>query len=355
MNLIEFTKLTLHNANEAKSFMNFMLGYAFTNKVQSEQAILGLFESFPEEYKKENKLFEPIFYKFFQKFSVNEGNIKYYDRYIKKQVYRTSIMTNNPTWHWGSIVLEYNSLAALLAGFDSVINAANMNKNLNAQKVGWQFFKDHEIELKKFIKPNKNKAIDYLLNKSVFKFLLEGSYENSKVFCKQFDLDYNQVLKKITEEKGLFNLFKYHKIQLEEFTDFLQDIQKNKEYLIETNEIFKNNKPNIGLIFMTAILNKEIEKASILLNYLRPEIMSNLSAEIGDKFITKLDMNTFEEVIKTYKYLYRNNLEYIQYDTSQNLSDKYENFLYVQNKIEQYRELKTYLPIKQEIIKKKKI
>lgn len=289
MDLKEFSNLTMHDANAAKNFMSFLLGYGFQNQVNAEKAIRGVFESFSEEYKQEVKLFSPIILKFFNRFSVCDDNIHMYKKYITDKSAQASIMKANPNYDFGVKTLEYNTPTE----FTRAYTAVKSNRNTSATHLD-EFLNENKENIEKLIKKSKSKFIDSCNKKGIFKDMLETQYNILKSFCHTYDLDLYSILKSNIADDfhGMYSYFyrDAKNIKKEEVSSILADIIPHKEDFFERDNFLEKKAKkdrndtslheyswHVSEIFMHLILNNNPESACVLLDQFKPEIMDGLN------------------------------------------------------------------------------
>lgn len=293
MDLKEFSQLTLHSANDAKNFLSFMVGYNFPDLpdlAQSEKAIRNLFDSFPEEFKQDTKLFEPVMEKYFRKFAINEDNIQMYKTYITKQSTKAFVMEKNPDWPWENKTLEYKSLAHFLKAFEEV--SYGSYKLENGVKTGLQFLEDNETTLKQFVNISKKKSLAMMLKKGVFDYLVGFEYKVFTDFCENYGFDRLEVLKSLYGEGSIREIgrpFSNQHLNLMDHKLFFEDICQDKEYFIKHNRFFKYeniNRPQsyncLSYYFVTYANHNEPEKAALLADYFKEELVKQLKEVAED-------------------------------------------------------------------------
>lgn len=297
MDLKEFAKLTLIDANESKNFISFLLGYGFkgTKEEDTQKAILSLFDSFSEDYKKDLNLWEPIFVKFFGKYKIDNDNLPYYNQYIRSKANKMKIITSNPNWQWEETKFEYDSLTDLIKGFEGIKNSPYQYVD---QK---KFIIDNRFMFEKYILGNK-KAENYLISKNFFENFLNKSYLDFKSFCEDFKLDYIQVFEKYVIKKysqeGIGKYFKcpaYQSDYIEEAPEliaFLKDFRDNDllklPNFVGEFEVNSNLQNHVGTVFSYFVANKKFESACIIYEKFEREVLQflNMFAKLDPKKIT---------------------------------------------------------------------
>jgi hypothetical protein len=361
MDLKEFSQLTLHSANSAKNFMSFMLGYSFDDLQQSEKAIIGLFESFPEEYKKDKKLFTPMFEKFFRKFKVNENNIQYYNEFITDKAMQAYVIEKNPQWSWETTTLEYKSIIDWCKAFNNTINLNNKQRHI----VGAKFLEDNHESLQKFIKISKTKTQAALINKDVMKFLLKVEYSQYKDFCKKYSFDHIKILSEMYFGDnyygfgGYFQHTKNNSIKNSELTELLEDLMSVKKEFFKESEFIKFTKlttsnMHVSVIFMQSILHKMPDVASTFYTYFKDEILTavNHSKDRLQPY-EDLDLNAWISFSKTLGHVNVGSLD--NFKNAYKNIELFESFSQYHNIIKNTEKLENELPQKTGVIKKFKI
>lgn len=318
MDLKEFSNLTLHSANDAKNFLSFMVGYNFPDLddlSKSEKAIRSLFNSFPEEYKQDIKLFEPVMEKYFKKFAINADNIEMYKTYITKQSIKAFVMEKNPDWPWENKVLEYKSLAHFIKAFEEVNYGSY--KLENGANTGLQFLEDNKDTLQQFVSISKKKSLAMMLKKGMFDYLLGFEYKVFTDFCDRYEFDRLEILKSIYGEgsyKEIIRPLSNQRWTLNDHKLFFEDLCQDKEYFIKHNRSFKYeniNRPQshncLSYYFVAYANHNEPDKAALLADYFKEELLKQLKEVAQDinyynnssKMIMAPDTNEIDKELLT--------------------------------------------------------
>lgn len=233
MDLKEFSRSIVSNANEAKNHISFLIGNLNSKDVVGK-AILGLYESFPDNYK-DKELFTPVMLKFFGKYKVTENNIDYYNKFSSgwTSVHIESVKKVNPQWEWSKTEFK-NSLE-----FSKSVDNSRSYQNPNQI---FQYLENNSETLEKFIKKDKNKLIDNFSKQKCWYELILNDYSKFSQFCKKYDFDKIDILKNefIESHFGIDELiFKYDKNQ---FFTLFKDLESNDFFkLFEKTQFLAND------------------------------------------------------------------------------------------------------------------
>lgn len=239
MNLSEFSNNLCSSEKEANLFMSNMLGF-FTQmpkNIKQENAILELFESFPETYKKNKNLWEEYFLKFFNLYEINENNIKYYHQYITKHAYQAKIIFKNKHWEWDKkdSEINYNNIREFCKAFD-IYAAKHTNEEILS------FLKDHIEQLKKLHK-KITKSQTEKIAKSIGKVLLKIDYKEYKNIFNSIGMDHKKLFLILYGDENYYGFGSYlqslpAKIAKNEIINALNDLFD----LPEKTDIFEYRK-----------------------------------------------------------------------------------------------------------------
>lgn len=292
MELKEFNNLLFTTDNDAKNFMSFMLNYGFKGSVNEEKAIRNLFDSFPENFKSNIDLFEPIFARFFNKYPISQDNIGYYNKYIRNNATQVIIINKNPNWSWSKdeTIIEYATLPALLKSFRSAIKNRYTEEG---KELGLKFIKDHynSFENHLLVSPAaKKKAISMCVTKELFGFLIDIGFDEFKKFCVQYDINRIDVLKLMYGADTYYGIAPYltsttyNPRSIDDMTYFIDDVLNNKEILLTNNRFLKleeitgnNAQYSLRYLFVNYIQHNEPEKATLLYEKFKQQLMLGLN------------------------------------------------------------------------------
>lgn len=238
MDMKQFSSLMVYSANEAKNLMSLLIGHY--NHVEAAPAILGLYESFPEEYRKETKLFTPIFVKFFSTYGVDKNTYEYYKIWSERfsSDFKKSIRDANPEWNWDKEPsISFKNSLELSKAIANVQNGFDRETRQRISAV--PFFEEFSSEITRLIKKDKNKIVENFHKHKIWHYLIEDNYSFMKQFCQQYDMDVMAIVKReIASEHGygMCELVGYRAMPFRELNILLNDIQA---YGVE--EFFENS------------------------------------------------------------------------------------------------------------------
>lgn len=299
MSLSEFNKMMFKNSNEAKNFMSLLIGHYTQNSASIP--ILNVFKNLAPEYQKEDKLFAPLFFKYFMTYSINNENYPYFKKYstLWSDDKKLLIINKNPNFKINDKVDYKNSLVFAKAIITIV---RKFDYDLEKYMSGYPFLKEEHDTIEKLIKKDKNKFIENFTKFGIWKSLIIDNYIMFKDFCVKYEFDSMDILKNtLLNENTFVPMMK----DMDRFEEFLIDIKSVDNFFINTSffepaTYYKYNKnknnENILHVVMDLINFGNEENAFMLLKTYLPEFKSCLS------FIMKKDdiyeQNTWNEYIK---------------------------------------------------------
>lgn len=262
MKLSEFSSLMVEDSNSAKNLLSLLIGHYRVNE-EYGRAINALYESLSEKIKKEEKVFEPIIYKYFLSYSVEDYNYSLYQTYSKHwSAEKLKIIQDaNPDFEKIQTKIEYkNSLV-----FTKAVGLLLGHREENLHEV-FDFLKDEEETINKLIKKDKNKLISNFLKHNVWVLLLNNDYHKFKEFCQRHSFDYLDIIKQFKEHtyeiSYYLNAYKNRSSLKKNIIEFLEDIgikdgENNKDYF------FKQKTESISILDIvgTLIRTKEFDIA----------------------------------------------------------------------------------------------
>lgn len=294
MNLSNFSSLMVENANEAKNLMSLLIGH-YRND-QSAPAILGLFESFPDDYKKETKLFAPVFLKFFNTYKMTDITYPYYKKWKNNYAsdVHKKIQDNNPNWNWGeeSKITFKNSLE--LAKALNVYQKSQYSYEEKTYQTAIPFFKEFESEIERLVKKDKNKLIENFHKYKVWEFFIRDNYHFMKLFCHQHDMDLMEIVRKEIGGSfgyGISDYIGYYEMPLEQFDLLLDDIKEYGEeaFFAESNffkDVDKTSTMNLNIAenVLYALCYDKFGHGSLLANKFKEKLIEYLPWEGDDPY-----------------------------------------------------------------------
>lgn len=296
MELNNFVNKTITSANEAKNFLSLLIGFDFSGK-EKAKALIELYESFPEEYKKEEKLFAPIIFKLLSKYGVLQEHELYYKKFysywsISEQ---EIIKKENPQIDLSYFQKEFKNSLELARALSTYFNYGNKIET------GFVFLKNQEDCIKKLIQKDKNKIIENFHKQNCWRNLIEKDYLKFKEFCIKYKIDYLNVFKEefIENFSGLKSItYKATDEQLKLIMEDLITIKKDIESLFMTQT--KEDKPNIFHIALICLSeNKQISFNFIFKNF-KDELQNCIAyySSHGKKTLNIINGNDWLEAIQ---------------------------------------------------------
>lgn len=307
MNLKNFLATTLENESQAiKVFDNLVQTLSVNQK--NENALLDFFQAIPHTLKENKKTTEYMLYVFFNKYHINENNVKYYYDYIQENYMKNSIIDKNPDWKFSQTIFQYNTLKDLLVNFE-LAKVSLSGEFEQSDKAGLKFIEDNFDSFVKFSKNGNKKFVNYLIKKNVFKFIQEIDYHKFKDFCEKLNLNsldimYDMYIKPYSEYtegygiKGFFSHTKYRNFTHNELVSVLNDITENRQVLFgDKNQFFnikenEKNENHVSILFMDFIREEKYDFALTLKKYFNSEIIEGLNHfQYGYKPIVQNEIN----------------------------------------------------------------
>lgn len=201
MKLQEFSASLIKTAAEGKSMMNILIGMSPSGKNVLD-ALLALYDSYPEDIKANLKAFAPTFAHLFTKYEMKETHLPYYNKF-------------SPIWgpsELATIKKKYKDLLKDDAK-QSFKNSLEFSKALgsrsfrNSAKEAFDFIENHKDVLKSVIAKSPSKFIENLGKQNCWENLIQSDYDRFRALCIDIKIDHIAVLKQ--EHSISFYGFKY--------------------------------------------------------------------------------------------------------------------------------------------------
>jgi hypothetical protein len=262
MNLTEFISNTVTSAEESKNLLSTIVGFNSSHE-KTMNSIIDFYESIPNEFKSNDELFAPIFFKLFSKYKIKSEQLKYYEKFhtFWSSFEQEKIKQENKEILQNTETLPFkNSLE-----FAKALSAYK-NKNLESL----EFIKNNELNIKNLIAKNKPKFIENLSKHNCWETIIVADYETFKTFCKNFSINQCEIIK--NEYLNGYYGFKYliNKIGDEQMLSIFQDISKEPNFFSDSSffspsHLKKNrNQPNIFHVALMLITEDMFKSFSFL-------------------------------------------------------------------------------------------
>ena len=190
MNIQEFSSSLITTPGEGKSIINVLIGMSPTGPNVLD-ALIALYDSYPDSVKSDKKAFSETFFKMFKKYGMEEKHLPYYREFSK-------------VWKPDELTILKHKYAALLVNEEkqSFKNSREFAKALQAidwrtnRKAGFNFIEANLDILGPIIKKNPTKFIDNLVEFHCWEGLIHTDYSDFKSICNKLNIDFISVLKK---------------------------------------------------------------------------------------------------------------------------------------------------------------
>ena len=303
MDLKVFNELTMTSANDAKNFISFLIGYNFNGK-DPGKAIIGVYESFSEEIKKDEKAFVQVFHKFFLSYEITKENIRYYEQFSKywSDANKDAVRKINPHWVWEKATFK-NSLE-----FTKALSTYRVDYYTKSFKEGNDFIEENKGEIARLITKDKKKFNENMFKQRCWENLLKGSYLTFQSFCNTYGFDEIEIF------KGLMGGDSYYGIKYYMNCDnrALYNIITNIDTIFEGTNFFEHdssyycsNKCNLLDVFVVFMAHKKYDLAIYLFDNYSNELTKLIKPYLGYEWTNKtIDITTDEpwkEFVKTMK------------------------------------------------------
>lgn len=224
MNIQEFSSSLITTPEEGKSIINILIGMSPSGKNVLD-ALLGLYESYPDSVKANKKVFGPTFYKLFNNYEMKEKHLTYYREFSKI---------------WGpaelaAIKIKYSELLKNeeKQSFKNSREFAKALQKINGRAspdAAFQFFEDNLEILAPIIKKSSNKFIDNLSEFHCWENLISSNYLEFKNLCQKLNIDFLSVLKKEYVESFYGAKYLITNVNDSAIIDFFEDIKNDLNF-----------------------------------------------------------------------------------------------------------------------------
>lgn len=249
MNIEEFLNLTVSTPEEAKNLFSLLTGFYFS-KDSAYEGLFGFYESLPKEFKEQNQLFAPIFYKIFTRYNLTTEHLNYYNKFNSfwsiseqeeiKQKYKHILQDIIPSEFKNS--LEICKALSTYKG-----------KGKNA----FEFLKSNNNCIDKIINKNKIKFIENMHKHNCWETLINYNYVDFKEFCSDKGIDHFEIMK--TEYiKGYYGIkYLVHASSDQQMLFIMEDISNQANFFDESSFFTPNNQKrnrNEPNVFQVAVM-----------------------------------------------------------------------------------------------------
>ena len=210
MTLQNFSASLVTSAVEAKNLLTLLIGFNFTG-LNSADAIISLYESFPDNYKIEDALFAVAFKKLFHKYPIQAQHLPYFLKY-------------SPMWPTFDKEIICKNNVIILGGSSKKTfkNSLEFSKGLSVYayhydgtyQASMNFINDNKECIFELVKKNKSKFIENLSKQKCWPKLINGNYKEFTKFCTEFNLNKFDIIK-----SEFFSSFYGLKHDIKYFTD----------------------------------------------------------------------------------------------------------------------------------------
>lgn len=224
MNLQQFSSSLITTPSEGKSFMNIIMGMSLSGDNVLD-ALISLYESFPEQVKANDKAFAATFFNMFCKYEMQSMHLPYYEKFSK-------------VWGASEIATIKKQYAELLQNdakqtfknsleFSKALSSASFK---NSPKEAFDFIENHLDVLEPIIKKNAAKFIENLVKHHCWEGLIQTNYSRFKILCSNLKINHVDVLQQ--EYSTSFYGFKYLVSRTSDsgFLSILKDIKDVPEF-----------------------------------------------------------------------------------------------------------------------------
>lgn len=236
MNLAQFSSQLITTAAEGKSLMNIINGMSPSGPNVLD-ALIALYESFPDNVKNNNKAFAPTFGHILNKYEMLEKHLPYYEKF-------------SPLWGPAELAATKKKYAELLKDdkkqtFKNSLEFAkalsSINRNGTSKQSDFEFIDNHKDVIEPIIKKNKVKFIENLSKHHCWEALIQTDYNRFKSTCIELTIDPIAVLKREYASSESFYGFKYVIERMEDTSliHLFKDI-KDEPNFFEESSFFTN-------------------------------------------------------------------------------------------------------------------
>lgn len=215
MNLQEFSSSLITTPGEGKSIINIIIGMSPSGPNVLD-ALLALYESYPDSVKSNKKAFSETFFKMFTQYDMQEKHLPYYREFSK--IWKPNELTIIKSKYSALLVNEEKQSFKNSREFAKALKAVDCRTN---HKAAFAFIENNLDILTLIIKKNPNKFIDNLCEFDCWEGLIYNDYSHFKSICNKLNIDFINVLKiefvtsfygckylvKYTNDASIVNLF----------------------------------------------------------------------------------------------------------------------------------------------------
>lgn len=298
MNIQEFSSSLITTAEEGKSIINIIIGMNPSGNNVLD-ALIGLYDSYPDSVKANKKAFAPTFLKLFHKYGMQEKHLPYYKEFSK-------------VWGPSDLAVIKEKYSELLKNEDKQTfkNSLEFSKALGSivrkgdSELSFNFIENNLDILETIIKKSPTKFIENLSKNHCWEPLFLTDYERFKKTCNSLKINFIDVMKKeyIDGFYGLKYLVTHSNDEL--FIKIFKDLEASSNFF-EGSDFFKKDREKESRfhcnIFESTIYllhdNKHKSFSYLLSNYSN-EIeycMSEFSYGKDDKF-EALNSNSWKKI-----------------------------------------------------------
>jgi hypothetical protein len=189
MNLQEFSSSLITKPSEGKTLMNIIMGMGPSGDNVLE-ALLALYESFPDKVKSDYKAFAGTFATIFGRYEIQEKHLSYYEKFSK-------------VWGPSELAVINKNYSELLKNYSkqSFKNSLEFAKALSSGSMRYQpkeafdFIEGNFDVLAPILKKGTAKFIENLGKYHCWEGLVQNDYARFKTLCSNLKIDHITVLK----------------------------------------------------------------------------------------------------------------------------------------------------------------
>lgn len=298
MNIQEFSSSLITTPGEGKSIINILIGMSPTGPNVLD-ALLALYESYPEAVKLNKKAFSEPFFKMFTKYEMQEKHLNYYREFSK-------------VWGPSDLAVIKEKYSELLKNEDKQTfkNSLEFSKALGSivrkgdSELSFSFIENNLDILETIVKKSPSKFIENLSKNHCWEPLILTDYERFKKTCNSLKINFIDVMTKeyIDGFYGLKYLVTHSNDEL--FLKIFKDLETSPNFF-EGSAFFKKDNEkesrfhcNIFESTIYLLHDNKYKSFSYLLSNYSSEIeycMSEFSYGKDDKFAA-LDSNSWKKI-----------------------------------------------------------
>lgn len=293
MDLKLFNELTMTSANDAKNFISFLIGYNFNGK-DPGKAIIGVYESFSDDIKKDEKAFVQVFQKFFLTYEITKENIQYYEQFSKhwSDANKDAVRKVNPHWKWEKASFK-NSLE-----FTKALSTYRVDYHTKSFKECDDFIEENKEEIARLITKDKKKFNENMFKQKCWENILKGSYATFQSFCNTYGFDEIEIFKGLMGGENYYGIKYYLNCDdkaLYNIITHIDTIFENTNFFKHDNSHYGSNASNLLDVFVTFMAHKKYDLAIYLFDNYPNELTELLKPCLGYEWEKKMvDISTDE-------------------------------------------------------------